>query len=347
MQAAARREKDRVRKAKKRAALKADRNTQEGDATRVRMSQLRVDRKAVGNTQEADASQVRMSQLREDRKAVGNTQEADASQVRMSQLRVDRKAVGNLQEGDANRVRMSQLREDRKAVGNTQEADAKREARARVAACRKLTAIDFLDEFYANTVSRVNANSRLLDDTVGTPEYNSVVQDVLRDIKDFVFVGDDTEEKCRAAYMEAMEVEMKVCGTCGIRDPDLLYSELHLDQCISTDWIVVRPEALARLDALPPFELLRRNDAGELEIVHMHRRQFHNMYTRGDTTYHVIREAVLADRHGSVYIHVCPACAQARTHTGVPGLLDNHYTGSVHDAFDDLYYESNRKHKAF
>ena len=126
---------------------------------------------SVQAAQRKERDRARKALKRAEKKAKGDTQEADASQVRMSQLREKRRADGNTQEADASQVRMSQLREKRRANGDTQEADAKREARARAAALDlPPTAINLLDEFYANTTSRVNANSRLLDDKVGTPE---------------------------------------------------------------------------------------------------------------------------------------------------------------------------------
>ena len=163
---------------------------------------------------------------------------------------------------------------------------------------------------------------------------------VKKDIECLVHVDDETREQCRKAYVADNEVEMKVCGTCGIRDPDLSYHTLSLDDCTSTDWVVVRPEALSRLCSLPPIRLLRRTLEGPFESADVPRCKFYNMYTPGlpysPFTFHVVPETIFYENE-TCCTTLCERCNRKQ---GKLAKLKPHRHGLRNeDTFDDLYYQ--------
>ena len=81
------------------------------------------------------------------------------------------------------------------------------------------TCKEFIKLFVHTTGARFTANLRLLDQYVGTALYTRVEEEVERDINEFIAVPPDTHARCRREFFKAMDINMRVCGACGSRDP--------------------------------------------------------------------------------------------------------------------------------
>ena len=107
------------------------------------------------------------------------------------------------------------------------------------------------------------------------------------------------------AFIQRSKVEMRVCGTCGLRDPEVSYERsTPLRDLPPNHWVRPDDQALARLDATPAFELIKRNASGVLECVEVRRRDLHNFAEVDGQRFHVVPEAVLEGGH----IDLCPCC---------------------------------------
>lgn len=101
-------------------------------------------------------------------------------------------------------------------------------------------------------------------------------------------------------------------------------------------WLVAPEEACSRLEALPPFELLRRLRDGRIEAVPVQCIDFHNLTSLHKRWYHVVEEAVLRDDAGRETIDLCPSCLKGYTAHDGPDI-DPLEHGEENDRFDDLY----------
>lgn len=173
-------------------------------------------------------------------------------------------------------------------------------------------------------------------------QYNSVLEDVKRDIRHFVHVDEETQEMCRSEFMAHSDVPMRVCGLCGIRDPDRKYTAIPLDDCISTDWLLVRQEARTRLEALPPIQLLRRSESGDLVDVEVPVIDFYNMFTpdpsNSTRTYHVVPEACFSENQTQCTFS-CDKCYRHRGKGNLATPRPSRLGNNGQDTFDDLYFE--------
>ena len=146
--------------------------------------------------------------------------------------------------------------------------------------------------------SGITANSRRLVSLerahgVESDEYKGAKADTEADIKRFGNVTFEDKAKCVSAYVEARRAldDMKVCACCGLRDPEVTYHEKTFASTLP-DWLAVDEAALARLDAAPAFQLLKRPVDGDSATETFRRRDLHNLLEVGGRTYHLIEEAV-------------------------------------------------------
>jgi hypothetical protein len=147
-------------------------------------------------------------------------------------------------------------------------------------------------------------------------EYEEAVQDTLDDIERYAHVSILEAAQCVWAFQECDDRfgDMQVCAACGVRDPEMDYTCLLLDNLSEGHWMSVNERALARLDAAPPFELLRRRPEGEAAWprVQIQRRDFHNLYVHDGRTLHCVPEAVGHDRGDNAFINLCSCCTRKR-----------------------------------
>ena len=102
--------------------------------------------------------------------------------------------------------------------------------------------------------------------------------------------------ECVRAFQEreAAFADMHVCAACGVRDPELSYEAHNLGDLPQSHWMRVDQGAMARLDAAPPFELLKRRPEGGAAWPReqMRRRDLHNIFEHDGRHYHAVGEAV-------------------------------------------------------
>ena len=80
---------------------------------------------------------------------------------------------------------------------------------------------------------------------------------VRKKIIKYGIVEKETKVKCIKNFLDAQRVEDRCCGACGVRDPDGDYTQsCQLATLEESHWAVVPQQALDRLNALSPFQLL-------------------------------------------------------------------------------------------
>eukprot|EP00966_Prymnesium_polylepis_P241661 5588376-Prymnesium_polylepis.1 len=121
--------------------------------------------------------------------------------------------------------------------------------------------------------SGITANSRRLVSLerthgVQSDEYQIAKADTPADIDRFGHVAVEDKARCVSAYVETQRAldDMKVCACCGLRDPEVTYHEKTFASTLP-DWLAVDETALARLDAAPAFQLLKRPVDGVYQTV--------------------------------------------------------------------------------
>ena len=153
------------------------------------------------------------------------------------------------------------------------------------------------------------------------------------DIDDFVRVDAATRVRCAMEYRRAINVPVRMCAACGLRDIDDKYEPRALDDVADDHWLVVPPESVAAILGAPPVVLRGADGPVEVPLV-----SFFNLYnhdqidmdpvtkvnTRRDKYLHIIEEGVYvcrvqepptADRPaelaGKTCIDVCTRCRRA------------------------------------
>ena len=94
----------------------------------------------------------------------------------------------------------------------------------RLRAQRNPSAQDMLGEMHECSGAMITANSRRLRYLTGDPEaYRVAKEHTIADINRCARVPLEVKACCTRAFLEQEHVEMKVCGACGLRNPDEQY----------------------------------------------------------------------------------------------------------------------------
>ena len=184
-------------------------------------------------------------------------------------------------------------------------AHAHRRQERRAADVTDTTAEGLLEALHGSFGSDIVVNAMRISHLVpGTPEYQQCVDAVLQDIAHYGHVDADDTKRQIAGYIEASEVAMCVCAACGLRDIEETYvtSATVLSDVAASHWVRIPELALSQLRAEPPFALFASAD----KMVSVQRLDFHNIYTVGDASFHVVPEAVYA----SGKVSLCCSCAK-------------------------------------
>ena len=108
-------------------------------------------------------------------------------------------------------------------------------------------------------------------------------------------------------YTTMANVQMHVCGTCGIRDIfDKYNKSVVLSDVCEEHWLRVGTEAYSRLKNCDEFELLKLGSSGGYESVHIQRAMLHSLTEVGGRAYHVIPESVM---DGNM-VKLCKRCSR-------------------------------------
>ena len=100
-----------------------------------------------------------------------------------------------------------------------------------------------LQKIYDGNGSRLTLNSsrlRTLDATTQAEAYDRAVADTMEDLKRFVHVDIQDKARCVASYIANTDDEshvMHVCGVCGMRDPEVTYTEVYLHLIPAGSWL--------------------------------------------------------------------------------------------------------------
>jgi hypothetical protein len=175
--------------------------------------------------------------------------------------------------------------------------------------------IDLQSHYFSTTTCRSSFHSRLLDSYKDKPEFPSIQKDVAKDIAEMVFVTEETKTRCCEAYRKSSTLEMKVCGTCGVRDPEDTYTLTTIDNLRPDHWVIIPSHDSDALLSKPLIELLipSAETPSGFRPVGVPQRSFYNMYsTNNDENFlHLVPEAVFQDSSGSNVIQVCSKCYKA------------------------------------
>lgn len=198
-------------------------------------------------------------------------------------------------------------------------AKAKRAAKSVAAAAAKRAAErdavgdreeNILEATHDASGSTIRANSRRIATLGPGPARDEAKRDIEADIDRYVKVEIESQAACVRDYAERADVQMLVCGGCGLRDPDeaegmATYGPVDLATISSEHWLRVGADALERMRAAPTMRLLRvAPDTGQYVHVDVHRELFHNTAEIDGNHYHVVPEAV----HDRTHVHLCPHC---------------------------------------
>ena len=201
-----------------------------------------------------------------------------------------------------------------------------------------------LERVHASSGSLITANSRrmrtLRTDAAALAQCRS---DVEKDIKNYGHVSIETKAMCVNDYAKQAEVQMSVCGACGIRDPFDTYGgtakdpgankhEVTLADIATDHWLEVGKDAYARLKACPDIEMLRGDGNGGYESLRIPRTDLHSLVEIGARTYHVVPEALL----GGQKVRLCKRCSRG-WNKNVKAKRTNPSVGATNDNFEDMY----------
>ena len=165
----------------------------------------------------------------------------------------------------------------------------------------------------------MRANSRRLRTLPeGSADYAECAKDVAQDIANLCHVDIEDWARMMIDFVEREEraAELHVCGACGVRDPEIRYSELKKLKGLPIDhWLRVDRVPLSRLQATAPFSLLKRGRDGTFNqldangednetSVLIHRLELHEITVIDGLGFHVAPDAVVHD-DGEPCIRVC------------------------------------------
>ena len=220
------------------------------------------------------------------------------------------------------------------------ENQARRMRRARKNLERADSNVDkILEAVHDASGSTITANSRRLRTLPPGKAREQARDDVAADIARYVDVPLEVQADCVRSYAQAAAIQMKVCGSCGLRDPKAKYLEFDLTTLKSTHPLVVGSEAYQRLCSTDPIPLLRRKTGGDgvYEEIDVARVVLYNFAHVNGKVLHVIPETMRGGK-----IDMCSFC-----HSGFPEtkcgerrklvLSGDGGSTATRDTFDDLY----------
>ena len=152
-------------------------------------------------------------------------------------------------------------------------------------------------------------------------EYITTAHAVRQNIHDFVEVTDADKNRCAKAFHKAINVDMRVCGACGLRDISDPYPGRGIGLFDLEDrfkWLEIPDGALERLKADEPFELMGTNSTP----VQVQRAELHNFFECGDRAFHVVPEAVTDGK-----VDLCSECFRHRVFS--PSAAGSFYCDSA------------------
>jgi hypothetical protein len=157
--------------------------------------------------------------------------------------------------------------------------------------------------------------------------------DVKEDIIKFAHVSMEDKARCVDRFAARADLQMRVCGACGIRDPFDTCDKVADFQKITGDhWLRVGKEAYARLKQCPDIDLMRPDANGGYAIISIPRKDLHHVYEVDDNAYHCIPEAVI----NPPGIRLCKRCARGYSENTV-AKRTSEPNSSLIDDFEDLY----------
>ena len=138
-------------------------------------------------------------------------------------------------------------------------------------------------------------------------------------------------------YAQMANVEMHVCGACGIRDIFDPYKKTVVLSDVNDDhWLKAGKDAYARLKQSVVFDLLKPNDGGGYDVVSIERALLHSLVELDGYAYHIIPEAVMDGPDGKKEVKLCKRCSRGWKDDIVAKRCDP----LQHDAssdYEDLY----------
>ena len=104
-------------------------------------------------------------------------------------------------------------------------------------------------------------------------------QDVLADVQQHISLSTLDMAGCVSDFSDVNNVDMKVCGACGARDPDDPYSrQVRLRDLPKSHWLHVPRAAYERLTSAESFKLVVPCEHGGYSDVECCRADLHNLY---------------------------------------------------------------------
>jgi len=127
------------------------------------------------------------------------------------------------------------------------------------------------------------------------------------DIIEHSHVSLEDKAECVHRFTAMADVQMHVCGTCGIRDIfDPYTNEVQITAVNSDHWLRVGQEGYARLKECDDLQLLRPDGCGGYQTVVVQRTLLHSLVEIEGRAYHVVPEAILEDNK----VKLCKTCAR-------------------------------------
>ena len=120
-------------------------------------------------------------------------------------------------------------------------------------------------------------------------ELHEAHADVIAGIRDTAHLDAAEARALIGGYQAAAKesAQLKVCGACGVRGPDVSYSDekVYLNELADDHWLVVPDAAVEQFDPHASVELIVRceGDFREMDFsVSVSRRAFYNLYDKTD-----------------------------------------------------------------
>ena len=130
---------------------------------------------------------------------------------------------------------------------------------------------------------------------------------VKADILKYTHVTLEAKAECVHRYATMADVKMHVCGTCGIRDIFDPYSrEVVLSDVNDEHWLIAGKEAYSRLTTCDELHLLKPDNSGGYEVIHVKRSLLHSVVEVDGRVYHVVPESIMDGNK----IKLCKRCAR-------------------------------------
>ena len=182
--------------------------------------------------------------------------------------------------------------------------------------------------------SVITANSRRLRTLRNNPRaLEQCRMDVKDDITKYAHVSIENKARCVDRFAATADLQMRVCGACGIRDPfDTCDRVVDFHKITGDHWLRVGEDAYTRLKQSPDIDLMIPDANGGYSIISIPRKDFHHVVEAGDHAYHAIPEAVISPPG----IRLCKRCARGYSESTVAKRTSGPNNSFIDD-FEDLY----------